>query len=66
MHLANIAENPFGVVGLHLQQGASPDQLGFHTQVASGPFTDLIASAAVIALIHLLKDAASCWICPSM
>ena len=31
MRLADIAENPFGIVGLHLQQGASPDHLGFHT-----------------------------------
>ena len=56
--LAEIAQNPLGVVGLHQQQGDSTDHLGFHTHVASGPFTELIASAAVIAVINLLKNAA--------
>jgi hypothetical protein len=47
----------FGIIGLHI----SPIQastVGFETRKEPGPFTDLIASACVIAQLELLRHAA--------
>ena len=59
MELADRAvKGGFGIVGLHLKPGDEPNSVGFHVQLAAGPFTDLVASASVIAQLDLLKHAA--------
>jgi hypothetical protein len=57
MRLAESAsDGGYGIVGLHLQTG--PEQPGFHTKRQPDSFTDMIASACVIAQLDLLKRAA--------
>jgi hypothetical protein len=56
MRLAETAsDGGYGIVGLHLQAGPEP---GFHTKRQPDSFTDLIASACVMAQLDLLKRAA--------
>jgi hypothetical protein len=46
------------IAGLHVKPGRSDNSADFHTRVESGPLTDLIASACVIAQLELLRHAA--------
>jgi hypothetical protein len=46
------------MAGLHLKPGPSGNSADFHTRVESGPLTDLIKSACVIAQLDLLQHAA--------
>jgi hypothetical protein len=58
MDLAHaISEVRYSAVGLHLKQ-ADAEHWGFHTKLEPGPFTDLVASACVIAQLRLLQHAA--------
>lgn len=51
------AGHSFGIVGLHMKP-VNASTLGFETGQGPGPFTDLIASACVIAQLELLRHAA--------
>jgi hypothetical protein len=51
------AEGSYVIVGLHIQ--ADAEQAGFHTKRQPDFFTDMIATACVIAQLDLLKRAAS-------
>jgi hypothetical protein len=44
--------------GLHVKPGNSSNSTDFHTRLESGPLTDLIKSACVIAQLALLQQAA--------
>ena len=58
MHLArSSSEGSYVMVGLHLQAGT--DQSGFHTKRQPDSFTDMVATASVMAQLDLLKRAAS-------
>ena len=46
------------IAGLHVKPGHSDNSADFHTRLESGPLTDLIASACVIAQLDLLRHAA--------
>lgn len=46
------------IAGLHVQPGHSANSADFHTRLESGPLTDLIGSACVIAQLDLLQHAA--------
>ena len=46
------------MAGLHVKPGPSDNSADFHTRVESGPLTDLIKSACVIAQLDLLQHAA--------
>jgi hypothetical protein len=60
MRLARqVADVSYTVVGLHVKPGDAADQAGFETKLEPGPFTDLVASACVIAQLELLKHAAA-------
>jgi len=52
-----ISEATFGAVGLHVQRPDS-DHLEFHTKLGPGNFTDMVASAAEMAVLDLLQHAA--------
>jgi hypothetical protein len=59
MKLARSAvDGTYAAIGPHTRKPANKP-LGFHTQLEPGPFTELIASACVIALLDLLRHAAS-------
>lgn len=59
MLLAQRAVNgSYLIAGLHIRPGNSSDRTDFHTRVESGPLTDLIKSACVIAQLDLLRHAA--------
>lgn len=51
-------EGSYGMVGLHVKPADGANTVGFDTRLKPGPFTDLIASACVIAQLELLKHAA--------
>jgi len=58
MRLADSAVNgTYATTGPHLEF-ENPEHLAFRTQLDPGPFTELIASACVIAELELLKNAA--------
>jgi hypothetical protein len=58
MRLANnVIDGTFAATWPHLKQD-DDDHAGFYTQVDPGPFTEMIASACVIAQLELLKNAA--------
>ena len=46
------------IAGLHVKPGHSANSADFHTRLESGPLTDLIGSACVIAQLDLLQHAA--------
>jgi hypothetical protein len=46
------------LAGLHVKPGHDANSADFHTRLESGPLTDLIASACVIAQLDLLQHAA--------
>ena len=57
MRLAdNVINGSYAATWPHLKQ--HDDHTGFHTQVDPGPFTEMMASACVIAQLELLKNAA--------
>jgi len=59
MRLANSAsKGSFWAIGLHVQT-TEPEHIGFHTKRQPDFFTDMIASACVIAQLDLLKRAAN-------
>jgi hypothetical protein len=45
------------IAGLHVKPGHGANSADFHTRMESGPLTDLIASACVIAQLDLLQHA---------
>jgi hypothetical protein len=51
------ADGGFGIAGLHMKP-VNAGTVGFETGQGPGPFTDLIASACVIAQLELLREAA--------
>jgi hypothetical protein len=51
------AGHSFGIIGLHIKP-VNASTVGFETGQRPGPFTDLIASACVIAQLELLGHAA--------
>lgn len=57
MFARSISEATFGAVGLHIHH-PDPEHLGFHTKLEPGNFTDMVASAAVMAMLDLLPHAA--------
>jgi hypothetical protein len=60
MHMARHAvEGGYWPAGLHVRPGNEANHVGFHTKLEPGPFTDLIASACVIAQLELVKQAAA-------
>lgn len=46
----------YGVVGFHLRR-MDADHAGFHVRLEPGPLTDLVSTAAVIAMLDLLRCA---------
>lgn len=46
----------YGTVGLHMQR-VDTEHAGFHVELEPGPFTDLVSTAAVIAMLELLRYA---------
>ncbi len=52
------ADGTYGTAGLHLQRVDS-EHLGFHVTLDPGPLTELVATAAVIAMLQLLGHAVS-------
>jgi hypothetical protein len=58
MRLANSVINGNYAATLPHLKKHDDDHAGFHTQVDPGPFTEMIASACVIAQLELLKNAA--------
>jgi hypothetical protein len=63
MRLANsVVNGTYGATWPHLKQHDG-DHAGFYTQVDPGPFTEMIASACVIAQLELLKHAAKLFGC---
>jgi hypothetical protein len=52
------ADHSYGIVGLHMKPADQTNTVGFETGKRPGPFTDLIASACVIAQLELLRRAA--------
>ena len=59
MLLAQRAVNgSYLIAGLHVRPGNSGSSADFHTRLESGPLTDLIKSACVIAQLDLLQHAA--------
>jgi hypothetical protein len=46
------------IAGLHVKPGNSSNSANFHTRLESGPLTDLVASACIIAQLDLLQHAA--------
>jgi hypothetical protein len=59
MLLAQSAINgSYLIAGLHVKPGHGANSADFHTRLESGPLTDLIASACVIAQLDLLRHAA--------
>jgi hypothetical protein len=59
MHMARRAvEGGYGTVVLHVKTSNEANRVDFHTKLEPGPFTDLIASACVIAQLELVKHAA--------
>lgn len=52
------AESSYGMTGLHVRRVDNIASIGFEIKLRPGPFTDLIASACVIAQLELLKHAA--------
>lgn len=52
------AEGTYGAVGLHVMS-SDGEQLGFHTKLEPGHFTDMVASACVLAQLDLLKHASN-------
>ena len=56
MRLADLAsDGGYSIAGLHVQ--VDGDQLGFNTKHPSDAFTDMIASACVMATLNMLKHA---------
>jgi hypothetical protein len=53
----DVSTGSYTTVGFHLER-PDPDTWGFHTKLEPGPFTDLIASASVMAQLRLLQHAA--------
>jgi hypothetical protein len=51
-------DHSYGIVGLHMKDAGHTNTVGFETGQRPGPFTDLIASACVIAQLELLRRAA--------
>lgn len=59
MQMAQLSiDSSYGMAGLHVRPVDKTGTIGFQTQLSPGPFTDLIASACVIAQLQLLKHAA--------
>lgn len=59
MRLARqVVDTSYVTTGLHVQPGDEPDRMGFRTKLEPGPLTDMIATAAAIAELELLKHAA--------
>ena len=59
MRLANsVSKGGYGAIGFHVQ-ATDPEHIGFHTKRQPDFFTDMIASACVIAQLDLLKRAAN-------
>jgi hypothetical protein len=59
MQLARgVVDGTYAAIWPHLQHGDA-DHAAFYTQVEPGPFTEMIASACVIAQLELLKSAAN-------
>ncbi len=52
------ASGAYGTAGLHVRRVDS-QKAGFHTKLSPGPLTDLVGSAAVIAMLTLLGHASS-------
>lgn len=50
-------EATYGAVGLHVER-TDEETFGFHTKLEPGHFTDLAATACVLAQLDLLKRAA--------
>jgi hypothetical protein len=48
----------YGTVGLHVKR-TDDEHLGFHTKLEPGHFTDMVATACVLAQLDLLKRAAN-------
>jgi hypothetical protein len=60
MRLARrVVDTSYVTTGLHVQPGDEPDRMGFRTKLERGHLTDMIATAAVIAELELLKHAAA-------
>lgn len=53
-----VVSGSYLIASLHIRPGNSSDSADFHTRLESGPFTDLIKSACVIAQLDLLRHAA--------
>jgi hypothetical protein len=51
-------DHSYGIAGLHMKPTDQTSTVGFETGQRPGPFTDLIASACVIAQLELLRHAA--------
>ena len=58
MRLADRAsDGGYSIAGLHIQVDGS--QLGFHTKRQPDTFTEMITSACVMAMLNMLKHAAT-------
>ena len=58
MRLAQSAINStYATVGLHVRW-SDPEHVGFHTRLEPGSFTEMVASACVIAQLDMLKRGA--------
>jgi len=60
MRLARqVVDTSYVTTGLHVQPGDQPDRMGFRTKLDPGPLSDMIATAAVIAQLELLRHSAA-------
>lgn len=50
------ADGAYGTTGMH-RRSVDAEHAGFHVQIEGGPLTDMISSAAVIAMMDLLRRA---------
>lgn len=58
LHLADRAiVASYGIAGFHIEPTPVSDAVQFNTKLASGDFTDLISTAAVVAALELIRSA---------
>lgn len=55
---AATANGTYETIGLHVQR-IDAEHTGFHVAIEPGPLTDMVSTAAVIAMLELLKQAGS-------
>lgn len=55
----SVIRGTYTAVNMHVQRDATTATSTFHVAIPAGPLTDMVASAAVIAMLELLQHAAS-------